>query len=360
MKHLVMLSMMLVGVCSFAEVTPAQTLWNNGDNGIRVYRIPALCTAPNGDLVAACDARTYHGGDLDAKQPINITIRRSSDNGKTWSEAKYSYHWSWTESSKWSGSDPSFIVDVEAKKIFLFYNVWDWSTLKNAGEGVYRFYVQESEDNGVTWSEPRDITEDIAFDDPDWKFAGHRSKGGFIFISSGSGVQTKDGTLLHTLVHVWPGRNAIFGSPDHGKTWKAYGTSTKSGDECKIVELANGDWMINSRPDWPGPRTIHISKDQGKTWQTHKDANLQDGRCNAQIMRYGENKLLFSNCKSNRRDHVTVRVSNDEGKSWSDGVLLCPDYSAYSDMAVLKNGDVGVLYEATNRIDFQVISKEDL
>ncbi len=371
MKRAILLLTILAGLFGFADETSeqtaeklwnAQTLWKNGDNGIRVYRIPALCTAPNGDLVAACDARTYNGGDLDIKQPINITIRRSSDNGKTWTAPKNSYTWPWSESSKWSGSDPSFIVDMKAKKIFLFYNVWDWSNLANSGEGVYRFYVQESKDNGATWSQPRDISDDIAF--PEWNFGHTRKDKGFIFISSGSGIQTKDGTLLHTLVNVWGDvGNAIFGSPDHGKTWKAYGKPTKGGDECKIVELANGDWMINSRPGWPGPRVIHLSKDKGETWETHKDNGLQDGRCNAQIMRYGKPEkhvLLFSNCNAHKRENLYLRASRDDGKTWNEGILIHKPYAAYSDITILKDKSVGVLFEADGRLDFCVIPFKDL
>lgn len=362
-KRGILFSLLTLALTAGAELSEPQTLWHNGDNGIGCYRIPALCTAPNGDLVAACDARTYHGGDLDARQPINITIRRSSDGGKTWTAPSYSYHWPWVEGNMWSGSDPSFIVDNEKKKIFLFYNVWNWSNLKNAGDGVYLFYVQESSDNGVTWSKPRDITDDITFEDPDWKFKAGRAHGGFIFISSGSGIQTKDGTLLHTLVHVWPGRNAIFGSPDHGKTWKAYGKSAPSGDECKIVELANGDWLINSRPAWPGPRIIHISSDKGNTWVTHKQASLLDGRCNAQVMRYGKPEkevLLFSNCKSHKRERLHLRASTDDGKSWNEGILIHEPYAAYSDITILPNRSVGILYEADGRLDFRVIPAKDI
>ena len=176
----------------WAAVSPVQTLWKKGDGGISVYRIPALCTAPNGDLIAACDARTHNGGDLNVNQPINISIRRSTDNGKTWTAPVNSWTWPWTNGGeRWSGSDPSLAVDLQAKKIFLFYNVWNW-TVTEGGNGVYLFYVQESSDNGKTWSKPRDITDDISF--PEWPFKAKRNQGGFIFISSGSGIQTKDGT----------------------------------------------------------------------------------------------------------------------------------------------------------------------
>ena len=50
------------------------------------YRIPAIVTAANGDLVVAIDERVQNCGDLNVNNDINIVIRRSTDNGKTWSE----------------------------------------------------------------------------------------------------------------------------------------------------------------------------------------------------------------------------------------------------------------------------------
>ena len=54
--------------------------------GVECYRIPALITAPNGDLIASIDERVPNCGDLKFSKDINIIIRRSSDNGKTWSD----------------------------------------------------------------------------------------------------------------------------------------------------------------------------------------------------------------------------------------------------------------------------------
>jgi len=335
-----------------------QVLFKNGDvvEGVSsaVYRIPALCTAPNGDLVIACDARRDGGGDLNHAKPINIAIRRSTDAGKTWTEPVFSWKWKWDDSGHWAGSDPSLVVDAQAKKIFLFYNVWE---SKNK-PGIFQFYVQESADNGATWSKPRDISADIAF--PEWAFGRRDSEGGFIFISSGSGIQTKDGTILHTLVHVNDG-NALFGSSDHGKTWRAFGKPVKNGDECKVVELIDGSWMINSR--WRGGgRQIHITKDRGATWESRYDGALADPQCNAQVMRVGK-VLLFSNCKSpNRRHNLYVRASVDDGKTWTDGVCIEPLGAAYSDMCVLPGRRIGIVYEGAGyaTINFTTVSLRDI
>ena len=335
-----------------------QVLFKNGDvvEGVRsaVYRIPALCTAPNGDLVVACDARREGGGDLNHAKPINIAVRRSADCGATWSKPVFSWNWKWTDDEHWAGSDPSFIVDHEAKKIFLFYNVWE--SVK--GAGIYRFFVQESSDNGVSWSKPREITDSIVV--PGWGFGRHQDDGGFIFITSGSGIQTKDGTLLHTLVHVNDG-NALFGSSDHGKTWRIFGKPVKNGDECKVVELTDGSWMINSR--WRGGgRQIHITKDRGEIWESHYDADLSDPQCNAQIMRVGK-VLLFSNCKSqNRRHNLYVRASIDDGKTWNEGVCIEPLGAAYSDMCVLPERRIGIVYEGAGyaTINFTTVTFKEL
>jgi len=335
-------------------VSEQTTLWKNGDCGVAIYRIPALCTAPNGDLVAVCDGRTRHGGDLDTCQAINISCRRSSDNGETWSDPVNTWTWPWNAEEQWAASDPSFIVDEETKTIFLFYNVWECVNKK----GIYQFFVQESKDNGATWSAPRDISKDIAFDG--WNFGGQRGQGGFIFITSGSGVQMKDGTLMHTLVRVGgPTEVALFGSSDHGKTWKHFGNPVKQGDECKFAELDDGTWMINSRGR-AGGREIHRSRDKGATWESVFDSNLVDPACNGQLMCYPlrrarpgkepkaglpESVLLFSNCKARGRSNLYLRTSWDAGCTWNEGVCIEPAGAAYSDITILKDGRLGVLFE---------------
>lgn len=350
-KHILAMAVasLSLGLLAVSEQT---TLWKNGDGGIGVYRIPAICTAPNGDLVAVCDARSRHGGDLDSCQPINISCRRSNDNGATWTPAVNTWTWPWNDQEQWAASDPSFIVDQETKTIFLFYNVWECVEKK----GIYQFYVQESKDNGGTWSEPRNISNDIAF--KEWNFGGQRGQGGFIFITSGSGVQMKDGTLMHTLVRVGgPTEVALFGSSDHGKTWRHFGSPAKQGDECKFVELEDGTWMINSRGGGSAGREIHRSKDQGKTWESTFDTNLLDPGCNGQLMLFpldlikppleGMPKavLLFSNCKAIGRRNLFLRTSWDYGETWNEGVCIEPAGAAYSDMTILKDGRVGVLFE---------------
>ena len=117
--------------------------------------------------------------------------------------------------------------------------------------------------------------------------------------------------------------------------------------------------MINSR--WRGGgRQIHVSKDRGETWESRYDSSLVDPQCNAQVMRYPlacakpgkalkpglpESVLVFSNCKAEGRRNLFVRTSWDDGATWNDGVCVEPKGAAYSDVTVLPNGKLGVLFE---------------
>lgn len=314
-----------------------QDLFNKSMNdSVSCYRIPAIVTAPNGDLIAAIDERVPSCGDLKWSNDINIVIRRSSNRGKTWSNIESIVDFPLGKSA----SDPSMIVDEITKEIFLFYNYMNLDTEKD----IYYLHVIKSQDNGKTWSAPEDITAQIS--KPEW----HND---FKFITSGRGIQTKSGQLLHCMVNLKSGMH-LFGSDDHGKTWYFIDTPISPADESKVVELVDGTWMVNARVnDKKGVRYVHTSSDEGKTWTTTAEPQLSDPGCNASIIRYTsikdgykKNRLLFSNAKSEKgRTNMTVRVSYDEGKTWSAGKTIYSGSSAYSSLTVLKNGDIGLFFE---------------
>ncbi|WP_439183316.1 sialidase family protein [Carboxylicivirga taeanensis] len=356
MHKLLVIGMILMGAMACkhnAKESTHSSIINNVDlfnatnnEGVACYRIPALITAPNGDLIAAIDERVPSCGDLKWSRDINIVLRRSADNGQTWSDIETVVDFPLGQSA----SDPSMILDEVTGEIFLFYNFMDLDKAKD----VYYFHVVKSSDNGKTWSEPEDITSQIALDGWEQDFK---------FITSGRGIQTADGTLLHTIVNIQKGGH-VFGSKDHGKSWFVIDNAIEPFDESKIVQLADGRWMINSRVQKLGHRYVHVSDDEGQSWESYPDTTLIDPACNASIIRYtsiskgdDKNRLLFCNANSKEgRVNLTVKVSYDEGKTWTNGKTIYPGGSAYSSLTVLKNGDIGVFYEKDDYTENRFVS----
>ena len=303
---------------------------NSMNSEVFCYRIPSLVATTNGTLIAAIDERNNSCGDLKWNRDINIVIRKSFDDGKTWTKIEKIVDYPLGKSA----SDPSMIIDKKTNEIFLFFNYMDLDNAKD----IYRFMVIKSSDQGENWSEPVEITNNII--KKGWEKD-------FMFITSGRGIQTKDGTLLHCLVNLNKGTH-VFGSKDHGKSWFLIDTPLSPGDESKIIELSNGNWLVNSRVNSNDSRYSHISKDNGQTWATYKNKDLQDPGCNASLVKYDE-LLLFTNAfDSKYRKNLSLSISKDQGRTWAKNQTIYKGESAYSSMTKLKNGDIGVFFEKDN------------
>ena len=114
-------------------------------------RIPSVVTAADGSLLVFCEARHNSWRD---KSYTDIVVRRSTDNGKTWSAVQ-----NLTGSA--NGGNYAFMDPVPVVagngEIFLFCCRW----LKdNSDASNNRAFRLSSSDNGVTWSAPEDVTAD--------------------------------------------------------------------------------------------------------------------------------------------------------------------------------------------------------
>ena len=344
-----------------ASMSEAQHLANNTatDN----YRIPAITTAPNGDLLVSYDERPKDNGNggSDAPNPNHIVQRRSTDGGKTWSAPTY-IHQGKETGKKVGYSDPSYVVDHQTGTIFNFHvKSYDqgWGGSKAGTDPENRSIIQAevstSTDNGWTWTH-RTITADITKDNP-WTAR---------FAASGQGIQIRHGTHAGRLVQQYTIRTAdgavqavsVY-SDDHGKTWQA-GTPTGTGmDENKVVELSDSSLMLNSRAsDGSGFRKVARSTDGGQTWsEPVSDKNLPDSVDNAQIIRAFPNAapsdprakvLLLShspNPKPWSRDRGTISMSCDDGASWVTGKVFNEKFVGYTTIAVQSDGSIGLLSE---------------
>ncbi|HET6743655.1 MAG TPA: sialidase family protein [Kribbella sp.] len=355
----VLLTVLALTAASLAFPTQAQAainqtvLFNKGDAGYGCYRIPAIVRTRSGALLAFAEARRAWCAD---SQEIDLVLRRSDDNGRTWSATQTVL--SGTDSDPnavATRGNPAPIVDYETGRIVLLSTMDPGTTSRPRTP-----YVQVSDDDGKTWSKAKNIGDQI--DDPAW---------GWYATGPVHGIQLTRGAHAGRLVagtnyDNGAGKNAgqLVYSDDHGVTWHKGATDLRSDatpQEISVVEKVDGGVYAGARNNAGtagASRMSAVSNDGGQTFAAPfttitglttpvVQGSLQRLRAVDQGDRY--NRILFAApADPQRRRYMTIRSSFDEGKTWqsvADGTRITSDWSGYSDMAVLRTGEIGLLYE---------------
>lgn len=332
-------------------------VFDSVEHGYASTRDPALCLTAKGTLLAFCEARFDGPGDWAS---IDLLARRSTDGGRTWSAPRVVI-------PREKGKPIGNIVPIVERdgRLHLIYHL-----------NYERAFVLHSTDDGLTWSQPRDIT--AAFDafrpEYDWKV---------IASGPGHGVQLRNGRLL---VGVWlcqpnpdipggqhrPSVVATVFSDDHGQTWQRGDIVARHNDvvvnpsENHPVELEDGRVLLDVRNEsGPHRRLFAYSPDGATRWTKPAfHPQLYEPTCNASIHRLswkkesGKSRLLFCNPDSEtdtayvarnhfrKRINLAMRLSYDEGKTWPIKKTIEPGRTGYCDIATGPDGTVYVLYEA--------------
>jgi sialidase-1 len=141
-------------------------------------------------------------------------------------------------------------------------------------------------------------------------------------------------------------------SKDSGSTWQLGGT-IPGGEEASLVELDSGNLYINIRPVKPGVRVTALSGDKGLTWQNISfDKALPDPACQGNIIKVekpGGSIYLFTNAADSlHREKMTVRLSNDECKTWSASKVLYEGLASYSALSLIddQSSTIGCIFES--------------
>ena len=348
-----------------------------GKSPEHTYRIPSLCVTAKGTLLAFAELRRNGSGD---SGDIDTVVRRSEDGGRTWSEARVML-----DIDKYTIGNACPIVDPCTGRITVlavWNRVHESQTKAGYGDDTRRVYATSSDDDGRTWSKPRDISRQVKQAGWAWMATGPGAgfvkqreprKGRYIVGVNHSEFEAaapgKDGKAKPRTIYY---AHALY-SDDAGKTWKASRTfAAPHTNECEVVELANGDLMLNMRNHGSGKRrrAVAISKDGGETWdETTWDAALPEPQCMGSIMRHSWPRdgkpglILFCNPASDsKRANLTLRGSTDEGGTWDRSLVLAPGDAAYSHLAVLKDGTIAVAYETDGykRISFRTVKPSEL
>lgn len=313
-------------------------LFRQGDAGVHTYRIPALLETRSGTLLAVTDAR--HENDHDLPGRISILIRRSRNQGRTWTAPT-----TLREVPAGGVGDASLLLDPRTGRIWCFHaygppgiGFLTAQAGATTGTQTLQFHATHSDDDGLTWSAPVDLTPQVKA--REWRA---------LFATSGTHFVTSKGRYLVPLV-VRDGdgqlaaRNAF--SDDSGRSWQVSSAIAPASDESKVVELANGTLLQNMRN---GKRRLTARSLDGVHFETasHDEALIDPG-CNAGMVRYrhgSHDLLIFSNAASEKRENLAVRYSRDGGRTWSAPRVLHAGPAAYSTVIGLRDGTLGVLYE---------------
>ncbi len=365
-----------------AEV-PAAHVFEAGQDGYKVFRIPAIVKAANGELLAFCEAR--QGGDA---SEIDLVLKRSSDGGKTWGKVEVAQESDDFLSLYDDGSAPDITIGNPAPVVDQLDpdypgRLWLPFTLEND-----RVFVVHSDDSGKTWSERREITKEVKKEPWGWYATGpvhsiQLQRGAYC----GRLVIPCDHRLSDDGKDKGPnGAHAIL-SDDHGKTWRlgALDETYEDGlnaNETTVVELNDGSLYFNTRDqrgDAPGTRGEAWSRDGGETLDSRSDkwkkfrpssSVLDTPVVQAALLRATPDLILFSGPDNSGpsgegRSDLRIRYSKDEAETWQDGPLIHTGPAAYSDMVMVKEDTVGILFEAGMKgtyesIRFATLKTEDV
>lgn len=350
--------LLLTMACAALAGEPGQTLVDSvpfvaGKEGYACYRCPTLAVSKNGTVLAFCEGRVNGHKDED---DMDVVLKRSTDGGRTWGPLQVLVN---------DGKNPCKCqcpVVLPSGRILL---VWLWNKWipSEKDRTTREVYVMHSDDDGVTWSKPRNITASVY--QPNWVWYGTGPCHAIVKRS-----EPHKGRIVIPARHNAKKVNMvshIIYSDDNGVTWQIGGSVPRpQTTECTVVELSNGDLMLNSRNgnDAEDHRVVSISKDGGATFaETWLESQLVEPRgCQASLLfhsinlRTGKGNILFSNpANAEFRSDGTLKLSEDDGRTWTKFFCYAkkpaPNFTGYSDIAVMPDGSVGILYERGDLAD---------
>ena len=334
-------------------------LYQAGDFGYHECRIPALLTTAKGTILAFNEARKFTGSDSDQ---IDLFLRRSFDDGRSFRDVQVV-----TTENGWVSGNPVPVQDRATGTIWLLFCRNEREKISTL-EVPRSVWVTSSNDDGGTWNEPKEITASVKPSDWAAWYAtgpchGIRMRNGRIVIPANHREvkQNADEEDDHDFSH-------IIYSDDHGKNWKLGASADRHTNESTVLETNDGWLYINSRNQYSSRehvtyyRRVAWSKNGGSSFSPSiSDAGLPEPRCQANVCRYtlaedgppgqGKNRVLFSNPgppQQHERNHLTIRLSYDECRTWPISKVICEGPSSYSDLCIAGDGTICCLYEKGN------------
>eukprot|EP00937_MAST-01D_sp_MAST-1D-sp2_P005666 g5666.t1 len=336
--------------------SPGQSIFASGMGGYNCHRVPAAVNTGS-SLLVFVESRHQSCGD---QEPKDVNYRRSTDHGATWGPLTRVLGRAAETNATTTYRNPTPVHHTAANgSAVLVLNVVNSTVPSTSPEVVWPSLQLLSRDDGKTWAGPRRVV----------GMAGYEG----VLAGPGAGIQlgrhsaaNKQSPLLRNRILYcgatgYQAHRAMDGviwySDDRGATWTVSGSVFPGMQECQMAELADGRVMINFRTAHLNKtcacRAFSESRDGGETWMPVQWApQLIEPTCSAGLINTAlpavgaRDELFFSNpADTGARDRMTVRRSDDSGRSWPLSKLVWPGGAAYSVLVPLNDTHVGLVFE---------------
>ena len=345
---------------AFSLKAQEQVLFASGEHGYACFRIPALVALSPAHLIAFAEGRKDNCADFG---DVDIVMRSSEDGGKTWSKAKVVADYGVLQAGNPTPIMDNLDPEYPQGRLFLFFNTGTASEQETRkGKGRRRAYYVTTVDQGKTWSEPVEFTQQVHFD----RFSTHPEVDArSLAFAPGHGIQLDKGSA--------PGRlfipaNHSLGAPqpefaeyrsygmfsdDHGKSWTTTPDVDVPASNEAMAATIDGDsllMVVRMQDSSYSNKLLVLSTDAGQTWETNWIASdLTTPMCQSSMLSVTvpEYKGLYhlGPAATDSRSKLTLWHSADAGLSWNILQEIWPGSTAYSDLTYLESDQLGILYE---------------
>ena len=298
----------------------------------RFQGIPSLAISPKGRLWA-----TWYAGITPREDQNNyVVVSTSGDGGKTWTETLIVDP---DGKGPVRAFDPQVWVDPKGR----LWSFWaqDFRGHDGSLSGVWAMTNDDPDKGDSAWSQPRRLTDGIMMCKP-------------TVLSSGEWV------LPASRWHTQRSARMVV-SKDEGKTWGVRGAASvpkplRTYDEHMIVERRDGSLWMLVRVAGTGIGES-VSTDRGRSWSEVRRGSIEHIAARFFVRRLASGKLLLVKHADGveSRKMLTAYLSDDDGRTWSGGLLLDERGTiSYPDGVQTDDGSIYMIYDRNRTADKEI------